>query len=115
MSSFTACFCHPTEQVVVFNTSLIQFMLNTKRVMNNWIMPIVIVYYRSLFGFNMTLVPKYKTYLLAQLALSQTRNVSRVTEDKRHIRSCDRTKKLVGIMFVLGYFIFIVTKVNGWR
>ena len=38
--------------------------------------------------------------------------MSKVTE---HIRCCDRTKKLVGIMFVPGYFIFIVTKVNGWR
>ena len=33
------------------------------------------------------------------------------TEDKRRIRRRDRTKKLVGIIFVPGYFIFIVTKV----
>ena len=39
--------------------------------------------------------------------------MSKVTEDKRHIRSRDRTKELVGIMFVPGYFILIVTKVMG--
>ena len=33
--------------------------------------------------------------------------------DNRHIRCRDRRKKLVGIMFVPGYLILIVTKVNG--
>ena len=39
----------------------------------------------------------------SSIALSQTQNMSKVTEDNRHIRSGDRTKKLVGIMFVPEY------------